>query len=292
MKTQPFDLIEDHRCFRMAVLAVAAENKLSQKFLLDRNIPGNLFKHRFGIQSAQGNKISLRQAVGKFGTILGIVDKGKIKGKDIIEDNLTHRCQQIFFTPDEGAAPEAGGPDQNTGMQIQIAQLVRCERLFGIDEDAPLTPGTFLLQGEVVAPQHHILGWGDHRTPVLGIENILCSQHEQPCFGLRLRGKGYMNRHLVAVKIGIVGHTDQGMDLDRPPLDQHRFKGLDPQTVQGRGPVEQDWMILDHLFECIPDNIIGPVDQAASGLDIMGMAGGNNLFHDKWFEELQGHFLG
>ena len=54
-----------------------------------------------------------------------------------------------------------------------------------------------------------------------------------------------MDSHLVAVEVGVEGGADQGMQLDGMALDQHRLKGLDAQTVQGRCTVEQHGMALD-----------------------------------------------
>ena len=62
-----------------------------------------------------------------------------------------------------------------------------------------------------------------------------------------------MHGHLVAVEIGIEGSTDQWMQLDRLTLDELGLKGLDTEAMQRWCPVEQYWMLADHLLQDIPD---------------------------------------
>ncbi len=47
-----------------------------------------------------------------------------------------------------------------------------------------------------------------------------------------------MNRHLIAVEISVERRTYQRMDTDSLPLYQHRFKGLNAETVKGGRPVQ------------------------------------------------------
>jgi hypothetical protein len=45
-----------------------------------------------------------------------------------------------------------------------------------------------------------------------------------------------VDRHLVAVEVGVEGRADERVDLDRLALDEDRFERLDAQPVQGRAP--------------------------------------------------------
>ena len=47
-----------------------------------------------------------------------------------------------------------------------------------------------------------------------------------------------MDRHLIAVEVGVEGGADQRVKLDRLALDQDWLKSLDAQAVQRRRPVE------------------------------------------------------
>ena len=62
-----------------------------------------------------------------------------------------------------------------------------------------------------------------------------------------------MHRHLIAVKVRIKGGTNQRMQLQRLALNQDRFKGLDSQTVQSWGSIEQYRILFDDIVQGIPD---------------------------------------
>ena len=62
-----------------------------------------------------------------------------------------------------------------------------------------------------------------------------------------------VHSHLVPVEIGIERLTYQRVYLDGLTLDQDRLEGLDTEPVEGRRPVEQHRVLLDHLLEHIPD---------------------------------------
>ena len=61
-----------------------------------------------------------------------------------------------------------------------------------------------------------------------------------------------MNGHLVAVKVGVKGMTDQRMNLDGRALDQHSFEGLNAETVKRGSTVQEDRMVFDDLFQARP----------------------------------------
>jgi hypothetical protein len=42
------------------------------------------------------------------------------------------------------------------------------------------------------------------------------------------------------------------VDLDGLALDQHRLEGLDAEAVKRWGPVQEDRVLLDDLFEHVP----------------------------------------
>ena len=61
-----------------------------------------------------------------------------------------------------------------------------------------------------------------------------------------------MDRHLVAVEIGVVGRTDERVDLDCLALDQHRLEGLDAEAVKSRRTIQEHRVLLDHGLESVP----------------------------------------
>ena len=102
--------------------------------------------------------------------------------------------------------------------------------------------------GQVVASENNILGGYGNRPSRGRQEDIVGRQHQHFRFKLGFKGERNMDRHLVAVEVGIKGGAGQWMQLDGLALHQHRVKGLDAQTVEGRGTIEHDRVVLDNLF--------------------------------------------
>jgi len=101
-----------------------------------------------------------------------------------------------------------------------------------------------------------------------------------------------MDGHLVTIEVGVVGRADQRVQFDGSAFDQNRFERLDAEAVQRRGAVQQDGVVLDDFFQGVPDEVIGPVDQAAGGFDVVGMASLDNFLHDERLKQLKRHFFG
>ena len=57
------------------------------------------------------------------------------------------------------------------------------------------------------------------------------AEHHLPGFSDRSFRKGNVNRHLVAIKIGIESGTYQGMELDGATIDEYWLKGLNAKSV-------------------------------------------------------------
>ena len=100
-----------------------------------------------------------------------------------------------------------------------------------------------------------------------------------------------MNRHLVAVEIGVERGADQRMQLDRLALDQHRLERLDAEAMQGRRAVEQHRMLADHLFEDVPDLRLLFLHQLLRLLDGLAEALRLKPRIDEWLEQLERHLL-
>ena len=81
------------------------------------------------------------------------------------------------------------------------------------------------------------------------------------------------------------------MKLDRLTFYENRFKCLNTQSVQGRGTVEHNRMILDNAFQHIPYLRTNLFDHSLCTLDIMCIPVFNQLFHDERLEEFQSHLL-
>jgi hypothetical protein len=137
---------------------------------------------------------------------------------------------------DLDARPRAFAPLVALQLLVDLLQLIRV---------GPI--------GQVVDAEHHVLGRGRQRRPVGRREDVVGGEHEDPRLGLGLGGERHVDRHLIAVEVGVEGVADQGVHLDRLALDQDRFERLDAETVQGRSSVEQDRVFVDDFLEHIPD---------------------------------------
>ena len=101
-----------------------------------------------------------------------------------------------------------------------------------------------------------------------------------------------MDRHLVAVKVGIERRAHQRVDLDGLALDQHRLEGLNPQPVQRGSAIEQHRVVADNVFEDVPYHGLLPLHHFLGGLDRGAVAGLLQTVIDEGLEELERHFLG
>ena len=101
-----------------------------------------------------------------------------------------------------------------------------------------------------------------------------------------------MDGHLVAVEVSVEGRADQRVNLDGVAVDQHRHEGLDAETVQGGGAVEQHRAVLDDIFQDVPHLAAGAFHHPLGVLDVGRDAQQYQAVHDEGLEQLQGHAPG
>ena len=133
-------------------------------------------------------------------------------------------------------------------MQVNIAIAKGHDRFITVFEDHAFAFTTSFFHSEVIVPQYHILRWGNDWFTVFWIQDVLSSQHQDTSFCLSFFWKRYVDGHLVPVKVGIIGFTDKWVQAKSFPVNQDRFKSLDPQTVKGRCAVQENWVFFDHFF--------------------------------------------
>ena len=81
------------------------------------------------------------------------------------------------------------------------------------------------------------------------------------------------------------------MELDRTAFHEDRLKCLDAESVERRSSVEEDRMVLDDNFECIPDFVSHTLDHLAGALDVAGCLRLDKSLHYERLEEFESHFL-
>ena len=149
-----------------------------------------------------------------------------------------------------------------------------------------------LAVGEVVGAEDHVLRRRGQRRAVGRRQDVVGGQHQDPRLGLRLRRQRQVDRHLVAVEVGVERVADERVDLDRLALDQHRLEGLDAQAVQRRRAVEEHGVLVDDLLEHVPDLGDHRVDHLLGRLDVLRGLALDEPGHDERLEQLQRHELG
>ena len=90
---------------------------------------------------------------------------------------------------------------------------------------------------------------------------MLCElEHQQLCLQNGGVAQREVDGHLVTVEVGVEGRTGQRVQLDGLALDQLGLEGLDTQTVQCRGTVQQHRVPLHDVLQDVPDDGFLAVD--------------------------------
>ncbi len=169
----------------------------------------------------------------------------------------SHRfgVRQILIVVRRGHVEHGAGVAQTDRRQgLDLLGFERHEHFFDVGEDAAFTLGVDLGLGEIVETENHVLrGDGDGLTGC-GRKNVVRRQHQYAGFHLRLGRERNVHSHLVAVEVSVESGADERVNLDGLAFDEHRLKRLDAEAVERRCAVQQDGVILDDLFEDVPDD--------------------------------------
>ncbi len=98
-------------------------------------------------------------------------------------------------------------------VQPDDLRVIGHHGLVHIAEDLALPGLALLLQRQVVGPQHHVLCGHRDRPAVRGLQEVVGRQHQEPGLSLCLCGQRHMHRHLVAVKVRVIGRAHQRVQL-------------------------------------------------------------------------------
>ena len=82
------------------------------------------------------------------------------------------------------------------------------------------------------------------------------------------------------------------MQLYRATLNEDRGECLDTESVERRRTVQQHGVILDNVFENIPNAGFHSLDHSLRALYIMTSVVFHKFFHNERLEKLDRHFLG
>ena len=161
-----------------------------------------------------------------------------------------------------------------------------------VGKDHALALAVDALARGVVQAQHHVLRGHDGGLARGGEQHVVGGQHQRARLHLCFHGQRHVHGHLVTVEVGVEGRADQRVQLDGLAFDQDGLEGLDAQAVQRGCAVEQHRVLLDHLFQDVPDHGRTGFDFLLRCLDGGGDAHGFEAREDEGLEQLQGHQLG
>ena len=100
-----------------------------------------------------------------------------------------------------------------------------------------------------------------------------------------------MNSHLVTIEVGVVSRTYERMKLNCSALNKYRLECLNTESVQCRGTVEKNRVILDYLSQHIPYRRIGSFYHTLCALYVERNAAVNKSSEYERLEQFKRHFL-
>ena len=221
-----------------------------------------------------------------------LVDVADLLGYVLVHQYTAYRCILDHVLDDVAIFVDVFHYHRYGSVQRHLTFVVGNLGLFGTVEFQALAQRTGTQFGDVVQTQYHVLRrHGDRRT-VGRVQNVVSTQHQQLGFEDSLVAERQVHGHLVTVEVGVECRTCQRVQLDSLTLDHLGLEGLDTQTVQRRGTVQQHGVTLHHVFEDIPYNGLLAIHNLLGrfhGLDNTAL---NELADNEGFIKFGRHVLG
>ena len=186
----------------------------------------------------------------------------------------------------------AGVAQLDRRKRFDFAHFERDQHVVDRGERPAFALGARTRFGQVIQAQHHVLRRNGDGRAVRRRQNIVRRKHQRGRFDLRFRRQRNVDGHLIAVEIGVEGGAGQRVQLDGFAFDQHRLERLNAQTVQRGSAIQQNRMVLDDLFQNVPNHRVLLLDQFLGLLDGGAMAALFQAMIDERLEQLQRHLLG
>src|SRR5690606_16212688 len=185
--------------------------------------------------------------------------------------------------------------DRDRRVEVELALGVGLERGLGA---VVAVAGTLLADVQL---REHVeaeddVARGVHvRTAVRRREQVVAGEHLEPGLGLRVDRQRHVDRHLVAVEVGVERLAHERVELDRLALDEDRLERLDAEAVERGRAVEEHDLVGDDLLQGVPDlvlHVAGALELLAGALDVVRQAALLERLEEERLEQLEGHALG
>ena len=182
------------------------------------------------------------------------VDERHVVGQHVVEDDAPDGGVHVLlaeldrFGVDQVLVVErlhqvdhlAGVAQLDRRQRLDFAHFERDQNVVGGRERAAFALGTRARFGQIVQTQHHVLrGDGDGRA-MRRRQNVVRRQHQRGSLDLGFRRQRNVDRHLVAVEVGVERGANQRVNLDGLAFDQHRLESLNAQAVQRGSAIQQN----------------------------------------------------
>ena len=264
----------------------------------------HLIEHRHGDRQAE-LQIAILHQLREALLLQQAVDERHLVGQHVVQDDAADRGVHVLLVELDRLGVHhvlvverlhqidhfAGVAQLDRRQRFHFAHFERDQHVVDGRERAAFALGAGTRFGEVIQTQHHVLRRHRDGRAVRGRQNIVRRKHQRGSFDLRFRRQRNVDRHLVAVEIGVERGAGQRMQLDGLAFDQHRLERLNAQTVQRGSAVQQNRMVLDDLFENVPNHRILLLDQFLGLLDGRAMAALFQAMIDERLEQLERHLL-
>ena len=160
-----------------------------------------------------------------------------------------------------------GDTHLNQRVQLNLATAIRHLNFIDVGKTHAFALRIDTRTSHVIQTQYHVLRRYDDRFTGCGRQDVVGRHHQCASFQLSLKGQRNVYGHLVAVKVGVIGSTNQRVQLNRLTFNQNRFKRLDTQTVKCRCAVQQYGVLADNLSKDVPHFRQLALDHFLGGFD-------------------------
>ena len=112
-------------------------------------------------------------------------------------------------------------------MQRGQAGAINTLSFFRASQHHAFAFGVNTVTGHVVQTQYNVLRRNDDWFAVRRGQDVVGRHHQRTRFQLGFQRQRYVNSHLVAIEVGVIGRTNQRVQLNSFTFDQNRFECLD-----------------------------------------------------------------